>query len=105
MPTKPMIKKVICQAFAKAIEHMDPVGIKSVSDQFNLCNFSTMSDYTKILFEDEQILDEFSQDDEDMNETFDYQQDDNSDEDGYSFLEYLDDSDGRKSIFSNKTCL
>ena len=97
-----MIKKIICQAFTKAIQHMDRVGIRSILDEFNLCDISTMSGYAKMLFEDKQILDEFSQENDDIDEVFNYQPDDDSDEDDDSFLEHLNDSDGREPTFRTK---
>ena len=102
IPTKSMIKKIICQAFTKAIQHMDRVEIRSILDEFNLCDISTMSGYAKMLFEDKQILDEFSQENDDIDEVFNYQPDDDSDEDDDSFLEYLNDSDGREPTFRAK---
>lgn len=65
IPTKAMISSVVSDAFAKAIDHMDRVGITSMLRKHNLCDISLISDCAKILFEDKQILDDFFQETED----------------------------------------
>ena len=97
-----MIENVVSKAFANAIDRMDRVGIKSILREHDLCDISTMSSFVMTFFEDKQILDEFSQETEDDHESLESQQDEESDEGEFSFLEYPDEPNGSETVFRTK---
>ena len=103
IPTKPMIESTVFEAFEKAMASMDRVGIKSFLGRRNLSDIITTSDYARVLFEDKQILDEFSQETDILdsgNDQFpDFTEDDADAEEEYSSLEYPDDSDASQPTF------
>lgn len=104
IPTMTSIEATILQAFEKATDYMDRVGIKLFLRKCNLLNLHALSKYAKALFEDREILDKMSQEvnddeDDDHQEIYEIEDDEDDLEEEYSMLDYPDAANASEATF------
>ncbi|CAF3024631.1 unnamed protein product [Rotaria sp. Silwood2] len=104
LPTQVEIEQTVVRAFDKATNYLEQVGVMTVLSKNKLYDIVGLNNYARVLFEDKQILDIFSQenadDDDDDWEVYGSEADnENDDDDVISILRYHDDPDSLQPTF------